>query len=270
MARQKLRGKYKETDEEYQMHPLNPKLIENVKGLKPDHVDKSGKTVTETYNKVTYTRAVFELDFQNIPQGGPPSEANNWYLEQNPCWPKDIVPKDPGFVLLTDDPWYTEHHKDLLKDVGIYAEPPSAQMIDAAKARRGKRPASDDGSNPPKAQKPTDPPKGGQRLRRRERLEMIQNRIVLRDDEFNITRPLTNEEISRHVEITDCEDRFCSKERKQDGGDDSVYVPGRAPRPSANTAVPTLVTRMMPQPHVRRTPLEADVPVITAMAMLES
>lgn len=142
-------------------------------------------------------------------------------------------------------------------------------MIDAATERRKKRPAPNDG-NLPKVPRPNDPPASSQRLRRRERLQMIQNRIVLRDDALNITRPLTNEEIARKVEITNCAYRFCSRERKGNSEDDSIYVPGTAPRPSSNSAVPTLTSHMVPQLHVRRTPLSADLSAITAVVKLDS
>ncbi|KAJ8612419.1 hypothetical protein MRB53_037460 [Persea americana] len=36
-----------------------------------------------------------------------PNAGNNWHLTDNPCWPSDIVPGDPGYVLLADDPWYS-------------------------------------------------------------------------------------------------------------------------------------------------------------------
>ena len=46
----------------------------------------------------------------------------------NPCWPKELVPDDPGFALLTDDEWYKDHPKQA-KKTGSYAKPPSEAVL---------------------------------------------------------------------------------------------------------------------------------------------
>ncbi|CAG8961704.1 hypothetical protein HYFRA_00006244 [Hymenoscyphus fraxineus] len=38
----------------------------------------------------------------------PPSAPNDG-LNQNPCWPRNIAPQDPGFTLFENDPYYRTH-----------------------------------------------------------------------------------------------------------------------------------------------------------------
>lgn len=249
--------------------PINGALLQEKKVPPPDK-KREGKdgTVTEEYNMLTFTRAVFEMKF-NFGET-PPSEENEWYLRENPCWPQDIAPDDPGFVLLTDDPYY-DHNPKAKATVASYAEPPSRKRFDEANAARVKRlgsqyevsdedvPAAD--PPPPKAKKPN-PPSGSNA--RRKRLELVGDRIHLRDIESNVTRPLTEEELKENVEITRCADRKCLQEEQ----DDSLIIPGvgRPSLPSETVAITTLVTRVLPsQVEVRRSPLSADLPVVTAM-----
>ncbi|KAL5316124.1 hypothetical protein ACEPPN_017002 [Leptodophora sp. 'Broadleaf-Isolate-01'] len=40
----------------------------------------------------------------------PPSAPNDG-LNQNPCWPRNIAPLDPGFTLFENDPYYNTHNR---------------------------------------------------------------------------------------------------------------------------------------------------------------
>ncbi|KAK4508202.1 hypothetical protein PRZ48_001940 [Zasmidium cellare] len=254
--------------------PINKNLLEGKKIPRPDE-KREGKdgTVTEVYKMLTFTRAVFEIQFNFGDK--PPSKQNDWYLKENPCWPEDIAPDDPGFVLLTNDPYYN-HHPEAKATIASYAEPPSRKRFDEANAARVKRfgaaaeipdkgvPAAD--PPPPKARRPN-PGSGSKFLRKR--LEIVGDRLHLRDLERNVTRPLTDKEMQENVEITRCKDRKCLQEEDEDDND-SLIVPGvgRPSVPSENTAVPTLVTRIVPrQMEVRRSTLSADLPLITAIAV---
>lgn len=64
--------------------------IKNTQGL---------KTTTTTLYEAKFTRAVFEMDF-DWTGVNKPSRENDWRLRENPCWPEDIVPDNPGYVLL--------------------------------------------------------------------------------------------------------------------------------------------------------------------------
>ncbi|KAF2206826.1 hypothetical protein CERZMDRAFT_102994 [Cercospora zeae-maydis SCOH1-5] len=68
------------------------------------------------------------------------------------------------------------------------------------------------------------------------RLELIDDRIVLRDDLSNTSRSFPDEGLRHDVQIVQCEDRNCRKERRMD--DCGVIVPDTGPPmiPSSNSA----------------------------------
>ncbi|KAF2172134.1 hypothetical protein M409DRAFT_49876 [Zasmidium cellare ATCC 36951] len=214
-------GQPPEPLEIYSQVPINKDLLEGEK-IPPPNRKREGKdgTITEDYDMLTFTRAVFEIKFNF--GDSPPSEKNDWLLKENPCWPEDIAPEDPGFVLLTNDPYYNSH-PEAKATVASYAEPPSRKRFDEANAVRVKQfgPESkiaDDGvpaadPPPPKAQKPN--PASGSKFRRK-RLELVGDHLHLRDFELNVTRPLTDEEIKENVEVTRCKDRKCEREEEQE------------------------------------------------------
>jgi hypothetical protein len=45
-------------------------------------------------------------------------------LSANRCWPSTLVPNDPGFALLTDDPWYRNHPQAAINTV-LYSVAPA-------------------------------------------------------------------------------------------------------------------------------------------------
>ncbi|KAI1210176.1 uncharacterized protein F4807DRAFT_467289 [Annulohypoxylon truncatum] len=84
------------------------------------------KTIHSTV-KVSTLRAIFSIsEFEGL-------KANDDGLEENPCYPKDLV-DDPGWALLTDDEWYKEHPASA-KNIANYRKAPSKAAVDAAKIK---------------------------------------------------------------------------------------------------------------------------------------
>lgn len=252
-------GQYKDEDSEY----LNTDLVKPLGKPIGKHLKKNGDTTT-TYvtHSAEFKRAIFsiEFDFKGSELGEEPSDKNDWGLRVNPCWPEAIVPDDPGWVLLTGDGWYVTKMPQM--DTKRYSRKPSDDLVEAAEnwleARQNKIPGggkhgpidppkrapSDDGKGP--ANKA--PKKGGNSSRRRRRyLDLAPNgALAVRDDDFNVTRPLTPEEVKRDVEIVRCADKDCSIERKiyeQEGEEDILILPGEAPRMSSPQIVEATATK---------------------------
>lgn len=152
-----------------------------------------------------------------------------------------------------------------------------------AKYGKGKRPTDEPapGEKPPKSQKGDS--SGDVHARKRadendvevtdtesERLEFVEGRLSLRNDKLNTTRPLTPEELAQRVEVVRCKNQNCARERAalKDGEQDNVVViPGVLPsKPMANTAIPTMVTSVMPE-KIRLARLLASVQLSAATAV---
>ncbi|KAI5364484.1 hypothetical protein Slin14017_G043740 [Septoria linicola] len=251
-----------EDETEFLKEKLNEKLLAP---LGKPNTKIGDKADTHSYATVTYTRAVFELEF-NWGNMEVPSAQNNWYLDKNPCWPRYIAGDDPGFVLLADDPWY-DGHPDLKKRVDRWARPPTdKEKADAAKAKAADE-SSDDSDGPPPAKAPKlNPPAADSR--KFKRLDLVDGRLVLRDEISNATRPLTADEIRHNVEVSDCADRHCSRERRN--GEDSLFLPGSGPppTPSVNVAVPTMITSVLLQARAEPASLTPAVAQVTAPSRL--
>ena len=269
---------------------LNENLVTKVRNL-DEHTEKGkgngdSDTVYETWS-VKYQRAIFSMtfDWKAGDLGGEPNEGNSWGLQINPCWPKAILPGDPGWVLDVDDDWYKNHvpSPDLREQ---YGGAPSQDLIDKANAwlqdnqdfKIGgdgggpKRQNSHDGQGANKAQKV-----GGtsNNSRRRKRSLHVSRHGLLgiRDDKFNTTRLLTGEELSNNIEVTNCADRTCSKERRAleqaGGGDDEsvLVIRGQGPQmtpPADVEAVPT-DTSILPRKEAARLvrSIERNLPMAT-------
>lgn len=107
-------------------------------------------------------------------------------------------------------------------------------MIEAADGPKGKkRPHPDDDNGRNKK------PPGN--LPSKRALEIIDDGLAIHD--VNITRRLTDEEIERDVEIIQCADRTCSKERRALEDEDEVLVIGeKGPAMKYSTNVDTVPT----------------------------
>ncbi|KAI8151448.1 hypothetical protein K4K49_011400 [Colletotrichum sp. SAR 10_70] len=63
------------------------------------------------------------------------------HAPENPCWPKDLVPDDPGWVLNTADEFYSQgQHPDLAKHTKSYRGLPDLQVLKNALAKHGGSP----------------------------------------------------------------------------------------------------------------------------------
>ena len=254
---------------------LNEKFVTKVKSL-DGHTEKGkgngdSDTVYETWS-VKYQRATFSMtfDWKGGDLGGEPNEANFWGLDINPCWPKAIVPEDRGWVLDINDDWYKAHVPN--PDIrGQYKQAPSQDLIDKANAwlhdnqdfKVGgdaggpKRQNSDDGQGANKAQKIGGTPINSRRHKRS--LHIRHGLLALRDHESNTTRLLTEEELSNNIEVTNCADRTCSKERRaletaQGNGESVLVIRGQGPQmtpPAEVEAVPT-ATPIFPRREAAR------------------
>lgn len=249
---------------------INDKLVKVVNSR--TQVDKKGTTTT--FMEVDFTRAVFTMAYNWRTVGGVPqipAAANDWHLRENPCWPSAILPDDPGFALLTDDPWYTTrsvppNYVDLRAS---YSKSPDALLTNSAKARGwipvnpGKRPQSQQGAPSAKAPKT------------RRDLDISDEGLILSDFNTNTTRRLTEQEIEHEVEVTDCADTTCSKELAELAASGEaemgayIIVPGRKPSrlPMRNEAPEaTMVSAPTPvyHPSQKSGPMP-EAPVMTAV-----
>lgn len=206
---------HKDDVKESKQGPVNEDLVslkrpgKEIKNKGPD-----GKTTTTTEYEARFTRAVFEMQFDKL-WPTTPSQDNDWGLKENPCWPEDIVPNDPGYALLTADKWYDTAPATVRDQRSLYAKPPPKEMIEAADGSKGKKRPHPDDDNGPNKKPPGNPPS-------KRALENIDGGLAIRD--VNITRKLTDEEIGQDVEIIQCADPTCSKERRALEDEDGVLV----------------------------------------------
>ena len=236
---------------------------------------KVGQGTTTLYHTYTasFTRAVFSMDFGAWKEK--PSESNDFLLKKNPCWPEAIVPDDPGFCLLNSDPYNVKHKPKNGPDRKDYENQPLQKHIQAAEQWvKHNQPDNISGKRPPSPGDPGTPPpdkaqqQGG---KQRRALEVEDGQLYIRDDNFNSTRLLSDEEVKRDVEIIQCEDRTCSKERRDLGEDGTLVIPPKGPSMSppedvqaAATQIPLVKRGNEGMQTVQRRVVRADVPIATA------
>lgn len=73
----------------------------------PNPVRKGGTVTGELKRTVAMITVNSRPEFSIGSWGQSPLPEDG--LLQNPCWPQQRAPKDPGFVLLNYDPWYAAH-----------------------------------------------------------------------------------------------------------------------------------------------------------------
>ncbi|KAF2120533.1 hypothetical protein BDV96DRAFT_594984 [Lophiotrema nucula] len=178
------------------------------------HVNRKGQRVTTESWEVHFTRAAFSMDF-DWKGALVPNQGNNWGLKENLCWPLDIVPEDPGYVLLTDDTWYsTAESKDFINDLkASYVCSPAQDRLQKALNLR------------PEATR------NYKRDVRADLLPLADGGLAIRG--ANSSRRITERERRDNIEILPCLDRFCKQELEVLGEEAAnvVVVPGE-PTPS--------------------------------------
>ncbi len=247
-------GQYKKKKDDKDLNEdrsIKSELVPNPKSIGHKTEQHKGTTTSHITYEADYQRAVFSLtfDWAGVPK---PDEKNSFGLQMNPCWPQAILPNDPGFALLTNDPWYTKlGHVPNPDTRPQYSKQPTDDMKKAAEVWNKDNPggAGDKhGANTPPAvpddanNKKPNPPGGGHKRD----LEMLDDGLAIR--ELNTTRRLTEEEVKRDVEVINCADRKCSKERRAYAKDDDavLVIPGAPPPtvPSTNAdTAPTIKPR---------------------------
>ncbi|KAF2814094.1 uncharacterized protein BDZ99DRAFT_567780 [Mytilinidion resinicola] len=234
---------------------VNERLVKLIRpGEEVVKKGKDKKATTTTEFEAEYTRAVFEISFDKDFKDFPTKE-NDWGLRENPCWPEDIVPNDPGFVVFTDDPWYKTAGSpklvaELKKQKVLYKKAPSADMVKKAKERQKGNPSDD---------KPVE-----------RSIELIDDGgLAVRGT--NTSRRLTPDEIRQNLQIIRCADSTCSEERKglRDEGEEALVISGTTiglpALPSVNVdSIPTIMPRAYLEPKDNtRTSVSPELPMST-------
>jgi hypothetical protein len=163
-----------------------------------------------------YTRAVFALSFISMPTNTAPGDT--YGLRQNMCWPRPIAPDDPGFALLTDDPYYSSSPGILAAStVKLYAKKPGAARIASAKSLISAW--STVTALPRRWFDPT-------------AVEL--NDAGLLVDSGNVTRRVTDDEIEENMLFVECADVTCEREKEQLGeqAESVIFIPGTESRSS--------------------------------------
>jgi hypothetical protein len=193
---------------------------------------------------------VMEIRFRNM--GAMPPDFG---ITANLYWPSKLVPDDPGFALLTDDPWYrcgnnrgayTKYYKD----------PPLPQFTNGKQNRPTygfKQPPNNNNRRPPDSDSDTDMPDpsddededpsfpGGRRsLDDLVNLKRSPNELVI--NEGNTTRLPTEEELFEDFGLLKCEDRHCLKEVEELGYASLPIVHETPTSPATVKAVATAST----------------------------
>lgn len=190
-------------------------------------------------------------------------------------WPKAIVPEDPGYVLLINDPWYDDHsgYPNAKNWRKLYAADPPPNVLRDALSRQNPSASSSTSSSTKRKTKTKGTRDNERRDAGLEKLELYEGRLVARNLETNATRPLTDQELKDQIEVVPCKDKQCSEELKR--SDTDLLIPALAPPslPAANLdAVPTFTPTKSMRTEVRsqrRTNVRPDLPAATDLAVLE-
>ncbi|EUC34226.1 glycoside hydrolase family 18 protein [Bipolaris zeicola 26-R-13] len=192
----------------------------------------------KTYRKM---EVVMSINFNNM-QNMPP----DFGMTANLCWPETLV-NDPGFALLTDDPWYARGN-NRGQFTQYYNQAPLAQFTN------GKVNQPTWGWTKPRANNVGG---GGDKFKR------SPNELVIH--EGNSTRKPTEEELFGELGLLKCEERYCQREMEELGFASLPVVQETQEAPVAvrAEATPTDGSAVV---ETKATPVrvqEADVSVIT-------
>ncbi|KAK1655797.1 hypothetical protein BDP81DRAFT_388694 [Colletotrichum phormii] len=190
-------------------------------------VDCNGKSTEWWVRTLRKMETVIDINFANM-ENMPP----DWGITANPCWPSTLVP-DPGFALLTDDPWYANKAANRAY-TQYYAAAPLAQFTNGKQNRPGYGFTKKKSTNPkpptqPDSDSDTDMPDypdddsddedyPGSRRRAVDEIHSgnrSPNDLII--DEGNSTRRPTAEELLEDFGLIKCEDQHCQSEMEELG-----------------------------------------------------
>lgn len=229
---------------------LNLKLLD----LSPNPVVRTkrgadGKATTMSQYEAKFTRAVFHIKFDWV--GRPaPGPANDWYLSQNPCWPKAVATDDPGYNLNTDDNWYMTAGTPAQQAARLAQKALYAGAIPAALAQtavKPKRRAVDTGDN----------------------FDLSARDFEILDDGYglrnaNFSRRLDDGEI----EVIQCQTSNCEQELQLLSPEEiAAIIPAPVEKksvlPEANVVVPTGTPASFDVPAEKRGEISPQLPTAT-------
>ena len=142
-----------------------------------------GKVIEYWDHTLRTNRQIFSMEFSNMPNG-----IVDQGITANPCWPKDLV-DDPGFALMTNDPWYNR-----------------------AANRARKRHTANYGNEDPAA---LGYPPGPAALKMKRDLSLGPEDLYV--EEGNSSRKPTEEELRKDFGLVRCQGDDCEPEMKQLG-----------------------------------------------------
>ncbi|KAF5523516.1 Chitotriosidase-1 [Colletotrichum aenigma] len=159
----------------YKMSPeQNKRLLRVVRNCK--------RLVSKYVVTRTATTKVMKMKFINMP-----NLADDG-IPDNPCYPKTLI-DDPGFALMTNDPWYNAHPASK-RNTRLYRNAPGANIIAGKTNRPGYNKRDDEEDFNPEHFNPDD----------------------VWVDEGNSTRKATDGEVLDHLGFLRCENGDCEAE----------------------------------------------------------
>ncbi|KAH9233227.1 hypothetical protein K456DRAFT_1837713 [Colletotrichum gloeosporioides 23] len=170
----------------------------------------------------TATTTVMKMRFTNMPK------LANDGIPDNPCYPKTLI-DDPGFALMTNDPWYNAHPASK-RNTRLYRNPPGARIIAGKTNRPGYNKRGDEQDFDAETFNPDD----------------------VWVDEGNSTRKATDRELLDHLGFVRCENGDCEAELGDLGIKSLPFINPSSTVPTevaayatAVDALPTLLTTVL-------------------------
>ncbi|KAK1636284.1 hypothetical protein BDP81DRAFT_394898 [Colletotrichum phormii] len=105
---------------------IQSKFIRTVNANSRTAKGLDGTTTVTSWVSIETARAIFKItDWDGLPKD------TKWYgLRDNKCWPNDLTPDDPGWVLLTNDEFYAAgQHPDLAPHTQSYRGLPDLTLL---------------------------------------------------------------------------------------------------------------------------------------------
>ncbi|OHF01134.1 hypothetical protein CORC01_03448 [Colletotrichum orchidophilum] len=105
---------------------IQSKHIKTVNANSRSAQGADGTTTVTSWVSIETARPIFKItDWDGLPKD------TKWYgLQDNKCWPKDLTPHDPGWVLLTNDEFYgPAQHPDLAPHTQSYRGLPDLTLL---------------------------------------------------------------------------------------------------------------------------------------------